>query len=110
MSSSSVPGILIADDHALVAEGIRCMLEPEYEVKSVVFDGRALVEQAIAMEPELIITDVSMPLLNGFEAARRITSTLFQSRIVFLTMHSDPDYVRAAFEAGAAGYALKRSD
>jgi DNA-binding NarL/FixJ family response regulator len=99
----------LADDHTLVLEGLRKLLEDECEVVGTVEDGRALVEAAERLRPDVILLDISMPLLNGFEAARIIRTRVPDAKIIFLTMHSDPTYAREAFRAGALGYLLKRS-
>ena len=103
------PRVLLADDHTLVLEGLRRLLEDRYELVGMVEDGRALVEVAPRVAPDLILLDISMPLLNGLDAARRLRTLVPDSRIIFLTMHADPTYASEAFEAGAAGYLLKRS-
>ena len=100
---------MLADDHTLVLEGLRRLLEDECELVGMVEDGRALVETAPKLAPDLILLDISMPLLNGLDAARRLRKLVPDSRIIFLTMHADPTYASEAFEAGAAGYLLKRS-
>ncbi len=102
------PRVLLADDHAIVAAGLRRLLEPEVELVGTVEDGRALLEAAKELRPDVIVVDISMPLLNGLEAARRIKAADPAAKIVFLTMHSDADLARAAFQAGAQGYVLKR--
>ncbi|RMH36032.1 MAG: DNA-binding response regulator [Nitrospirae bacterium] len=103
------PRILIADDHTLVLEGLRKLLEESYDVVGTVEDGRALVEASQRLAPDLIVADVSMPLLNGLEAARRIKKILPHVKVIFLTMHPDTAYAREAFRIGASGYLLKRS-
>ncbi len=103
------PRILLADDHTLVLEGIHKILQDDFDVIGMVEDGRALVEAAQRLEPEVIILDISMPLLNGLEAARQITKLLPNSKLIFLTMHADPTYATEAFQAGASGFLLKRS-
>ena len=103
------PRVLIADDHALVLEGFRRILEKEYELVGTVEDGRALLDAAKALEPDLVILDVSMPLLNGIDAAGHLKRLQPRTKILFVTMHADRDYVRSAFEAGASAYLLKRS-
>lgn len=101
---------ILADDHVLIVEGLRPIVERACcELVSVVADGRALVEAALAFKPDLIITDVAMPLLNGVEAVRQIKKQLPSVKVVFLSMYSDADYVREAFRAGGAGYILKRA-
>jgi DNA-binding NarL/FixJ family response regulator len=103
------PRLLLADDHSLVIAGLRKLLEPEFDVLATVEDGRTLVSRARELQPDAILLDISMPLLNGLEAARQIHKTEPGLKLVFLTMHADPDYVSEAFRAGASGYLLKRS-
>ena len=103
------PRVLLADDHTLVLEGLRRLLEDQCELVGMVEDGRALVEAAPRLAPDLILLDISMPLLNGLDAARQLRTLAPASRIIFLTMHADPTYASEAFEAGASGYLLKRS-
>ena len=104
------PRVLIADDHALVAQALRSALEPTYDVVGVVSDGRALVSAALALKPSLVVCDISMPLMNGMEAARIIKAQLPSAMFVFVTMDQDPDLAAAAFRMGARGYLLKTSD
>ena len=103
------PRVLLADDHKILIEGLRGLLGPDYEFLGAVEDGRELVAAAEELDPDVIIADVSMPLLNGIEAARQILKSKPKSRIIFLTMHSDIAYAAEAFRAGAAGYLLKKS-
>jgi DNA-binding NarL/FixJ family response regulator len=103
------PRILLADDHALVLEGFRRILEGHYELVGTVGDGRALLEAAKTMQPDIVILDVSMPLLNGIDAAAQLKKICPKAKIIIVTMHADTDYVRSAFEAGASAYVLKRS-
>lgn len=101
--------ILLADDHSLILTGIRALLADHYDVVGQVEDGRALVEEALRLRPDLVILDVTMPLLNGIEAARQIRSEWPEAKLLFLTMHADPLYLREALHAGALGYLLKSS-
>ena len=101
--------ILIADDHRIVAEGMKIMLEPEFGPVAIVEDGRALVAAAEKLRPEIIVADISMPLLNGIDAVRQIKKKQPDIKFIFLTMHPDPSYAAAAFEAGASGYVLKHA-
>jgi len=101
--------VLLADDHDIVIEGLRRILEPEFEVIGAVADGLALVKAAEEFRPDVIVADISMPLLNGIEAARRIRGVSRRTRIVFLSMHPDVVYVSEAFEAGGSAYVLKSS-
>jgi DNA-binding NarL/FixJ family response regulator len=101
--------LLLADDHTLLLEGLRMMLEPEFELAGVVEDGQALLTAAASLKPDVIILDISMPVLNGIDAARQLRRTVPAARLIFLTMHGNPDYVKEALRAGASGYLLKRS-
>ena len=103
------PRILIADDHRIVAEGLRSLLEPEFELVGIVEDGRALITATEKLQPDVIIADISMPLLNGIEAVRQIKKTNKDVKVIFLTMHPDVTYAVSALEAGALGYVLKHS-
>jgi DNA-binding NarL/FixJ family response regulator len=101
------PRILLADDHALMRDSIRAILAPHYEIAGSVADGRALVEAALSLKPDLIVVDITMPHLSGIDAARQIKTSLPGIKLLFVTMHSNSAYVRAAFEAGGTGYVLK---
>jgi DNA-binding NarL/FixJ family response regulator len=103
------PRVLIADDHRILAEGLRGLLEPEFEVVGVVADGRELVAAARALRPDVIVADVTMPSLNGIDAAVQARAAGVGSKVVFLTMHRDVAYARRAMEAGAAGFVLKHA-
>src|SRR5712692_7682379 len=103
------PRLLMADDHTLVLEGIRKLLEIEFELVGTVEDGRALLHAAEQLRPDVILLDISMPLLNGIEACRQLVKLMPKARVIFLTMHTDVVYVDEAFRAGGAGYLLKRS-
>ncbi len=103
------PCVLLADDHDLVAAGVRGLLEARYDVTAVVGDGRALLEAAHASPPDVIVTDLSMPGIDGIEATRRLHHIVPGVPVVILTMHDDVEHVRAAFEAGAAGFLVKSS-
>jgi DNA-binding NarL/FixJ family response regulator len=102
--------ILTADDHPLVRDGCRAVLESQYEIVGTVSDGRKLIEAALRLTPDLIMLDISMPSLNGLEAARQIKAALPNVKLLFFTMHSEQSYVQAAFEAGASGYVLKAAE
>ena len=103
------PRVLMADDHSMILAGLRKLVEVECEVVGMVEDGRALVEAAQKLRPDLILLDISMPLLNGLEAARQLTKLVPESKLIMLTMHASPTYATEAFQAGASGYLLKRS-
>ena len=101
--------ILLGDDHVLILEGLKRMLEPLHDIVEAVGDGRSLVDAALRLKPDLIILEVSMPVLSGVEAARQIRSRLPRVKLLFLTSHSNPAYLREALSAGAGGYILKSS-
>jgi DNA-binding NarL/FixJ family response regulator len=90
-------------------DGFSNLLQPKYAVVGTAEDGRALVEAAVRLSPDLIILDITMPILNGVDAAREIRKRLPQVKLLFVTMHTSPTYLQAALEAGANGYALKSS-
>src|ERR1041385_9236733 len=95
--------ILLADDHSLILTGIAALLEEHFELVGQVEDGRSLVEAALRLRPDLIILDVAMPLLNGIDAARQIRKEWPEARLLFLSMHADPLYLRGALQAGGSG-------
>lgn len=100
--------IVLGDDHAVVIEGMRRILDhPEFRVVGVASHGQALVRAAAELQPDVVITDISMPLLNGIDAARVIHRQNPNAKIIFLTMHSEVTYAIAALSAGASGYVLK---
>src|SRR5262249_3051381 len=105
----SKPRVLLADDHRILAEGLRGLLEPEFEVVAVAADGRELVAAAGKHRPDVIVADVTMPALNGIEAPVQLREQGVEAKVVFLTMHRDVAYARRAMEAGAAGFVLKHS-
>lgn len=101
--------ILLADDHRIVAEGLRGLLEPEFELVGIVEDGRAMLEAVDKHKPDVVVADVSMPLLNGIDAVRLLKKKNKNIAVVFLTMHLDVAYAASALEVGASGYVLKHS-
>jgi len=103
------PRLLLADDHTILLEGLRALLAPEFEVVATAADGRAVLEAAERHQPDLILLDISMPGLNGIEAARRLKQSKPGAKLIILTMHADLSFVSAAFEAGVSGYVLKQS-
>jgi len=105
----SKPRVLIADDHKIFAEGLKRLLNEDFEVVGVVEDGRQLVDAAEKLQPDAIVADISMPLLNGIDAVRRIKKVHPGIKVVFLTMHPDVAYAVSAFKEGASGYVLKNS-
>ena len=103
------PRILLGDDHTLVLDGFRKLLEDRCEIVGAAEDGRTLLRMAQELEPDIITLDISMPQLNGVDAARKLKKILPRTHLIFVTMHDDPAYVNEAFKAGASGYLLKRS-
>src|SRR3954466_1167787 len=100
---------LIADDHILVAEACKRLLEPEFDVIGIVADGRAMVRANSLLKPDVIISDVGMRLLNGLDAGEQCKAASPEVRLVFLTMIPDPELAAEAFRRGASGYLLKTS-
>ena len=103
------PRLLIADDHTILLEGLKALLALEFEVVATAGDGRAVLEAAEKHRPDVILLDISMPGLNGIEAARQLKQSNPDSKLIILTMHGDLSFVSAAFDAGASGYVLKQS-
>ncbi|MDN5940866.1 MAG: response regulator transcription factor [Nitrospira sp.] len=103
------PRILLADDHTFVLEGFRRILEEHYELVGTTGDGRALLAAAKTAQPDIVILDISMPLLNGIDATAQLKKICPTAKIIIVTMHADAEYVRSAFEAGASAYVLKGS-
>ena len=103
------PRVLLADDHALLVGAFEKLLSAECEVVGQVNDGRALVAAAEKLAPDVIVLDISMPLLNGLEAGRQVKQHNRNIKLVYVTMNEDPDIAAEAFRAGASGYVLKRS-
>ena len=101
--------VLLAEDHTIVAEGLKSILEGEFDLIGIVPDGRSLVETAKQLKPDVIVMDISMPLLNGLDAVRQIKREGLPAKIIFLTMHTDIPLATEAFRAGASGYLLKQS-
>jgi len=99
--------ILIADDHTLIAELCKTLLETDFEVVGVVADGQALVRAAGQLKPDVIVLDVAMPILNGLDAGRQVKKMLPSIKLVYLTMNPDPEIAAEAFALGASGYLLK---
>jgi len=99
--------IVLADDHPHLVEKVTQLLQPEYEVLGAVSDGQALVSAAERLKPDVLVLDVTMPILDGIEAAKKLKAQGCESKIVFLTVHSDPDYLRACLAAGGLGYVSK---
>jgi len=106
---SSRPRVLLADDHALVRAAFEQLLRPACEVVGAVSDGRALLEAAPRLTPDVIVADISMPLLNGLDAFQQLQPRLPGTKWVFVTVNEDPDLAAEAFRLGASGYLLKGS-
>ena len=105
----SRPKILLADDHKMFAQGLESLLQDEFELLATVEDGQALVDAAALLNPDIIIADISMPILNGFDAVRQLRKKGVVAKIVFLTMHADKALIAEAIRCGASGYVLKQS-
>jgi DNA-binding NarL/FixJ family response regulator len=103
------PRILLADDHRIVAEGLRSLLEPTFELVEIVEDGRQLVDAARRHAPDVIVADITMPELNGLDAVQQLRQAGCKARVVFLTMHKDATYAARAVRAGALGFVMKHS-
>jgi DNA-binding NarL/FixJ family response regulator len=103
------PRVLLADDHALLLAAFEKLLADECDIVGTVSDGRSLMDAAEALRPDLIVLDISMPLLNGIDAGRQIKQKLRDVKLVYLTMNEDADIAAEAFRSGASGYLLKRS-
>ena len=103
------PRVLLADDHLMVAEGLKGILAEDFELVGIVEDGRAMVSAARELHPDVIVADISMPNLNGIDALVLLKRDCPKVRVVFLTMHRDAAYARRALDAGASGYVLKHS-
>lgn len=101
------PRIVLADDHPIVAEGLRSLLASDFDVVAVVEEGKAAVEAARSLQPDVVVADIGMPRLNGIEVVRCLAQELPGIKVVILTMHREEAYARRALEAGAAGYVLK---
>jgi DNA-binding NarL/FixJ family response regulator len=100
---------MLADDHTIVVEAFRKLLEPQYNIVGAVSDGRALLEIAPELNPDLIVVDIGMPLMNGLEAGLRLKKQMPRVKLIFLTMNNDPDLATEAMRSGASGYLLKSS-
>jgi DNA-binding NarL/FixJ family response regulator len=101
--------LLIADDHVIVADGLRLVLEKHYNIVGSVVDGRALITEALRLKPDVIVVDIGMPLLNGLDAAKRVREQLPKVKLVFLTMQDNPNLAAATLELGSAAFVLKQS-
>jgi DNA-binding NarL/FixJ family response regulator len=104
-----LPRAILADDHKILVEAFRKLLEPHCDVVATVSDGRALLDVAATLKPDVIVLDIGMPLLNGLEAGRQLKKKMPAVKLIFLTMHQDPDLAVEAMRSGASGYLLKTS-
>jgi len=103
------PRVLLADDHRLLREAFVKLLEPDCDVVGAVTDGRALLEAAPKLRPDVVVLDIAMPLLNGLDAARQLKRLMPEVKVIFLTVSEDPELAAEAFRAGASGFLLKNS-
>lgn len=99
--------VVLADDHREVLAKVRGVLGEEFDIVETAENGHQAVNAVLALDPDVLVTDISMPLLNGFQAAKRIQKTNTRVKIIFLTIHEDRDFIAAAFSAGAMGYVTK---
>ncbi|HEX4965238.1 MAG TPA: response regulator transcription factor [Thermoanaerobaculia bacterium] len=107
--SPTRPRVLLADDHPLVLEGLAKLLSPDFEIVGAVADGLALLEAAALWRPDLAVVDISMPRIDGIEATRQLRDLVPETQVLFLSCHTEPSWVQAAFAAGACGYLVKTS-
>jgi DNA-binding NarL/FixJ family response regulator len=103
------PRILMADDHVMLLDAFKALLEPEFEVVGTATDGRALLEEFSRLHPDVVLLDVAMPLLNGLDAGRQLKAQRRSVKLIYLTMNPDPDLAGEALRLGASGYVLKSS-
>jgi len=107
--SSTRPRVIVADDHQMLVDALKRVLEPRYDVVGTVSDGRALLVAAAKLQPDVVVLDIAMPLLNGLDAARHLKPAMPNMKLIFMTMIEDPDMVGEAFRAGASGFLLKQA-
>jgi len=105
----ALPRVILADDHTILVEAFRKLLEPHCEIVGTVADGRALLELAAALRPSIVLLDIGMPLMNGLEAGQRLKEQMPGVKLIFLTMNEDPELAMEAMRCGASGYLLKSS-
>jgi DNA-binding NarL/FixJ family response regulator len=103
------PTVMLADDHTMIAEALRNLLEPQYEIIAVVQDGRTLLDSALALKPDVVVLDVGMPLLNGLTAGQQLKQKLRKVKLIYVTMNEDPDLASEALRTGGSAYLLKSS-
>jgi DNA-binding NarL/FixJ family response regulator len=109
MSQAARPRVLLADDHTLVLEGLSKLLQKEFDLVGTVSSGAEAVEVAARLQPDVVLMDISMPGVNGIDAARQLRERVPNTKVVAVTMHNSPTYVRESMKAGMAGYVLKQS-
>ena len=109
MPRTSRPRVLLADDHVLVLEGLSKLLQKEFDLVGTATSGPEAVDMAVSLQPDVVLIDISMPGLNGIDAARQLRERVPNTKVVALTMHNSPTYVRESMKAGMAGYVLKQS-
>lgn len=105
----TLPRVILADDHSLVAEALRQLIAMHFDVVATVLDGHALVTAALSLKPDIVVVDIAMPLLNGLEAFRQLKPKLPNLKFIFLTMNEDPELAAEAMKLGGSGYLLKKS-
>src|SRR5947209_11495331 len=103
------PRVVIAEDYVLIQETMRAILEPECEVVAALEDGRAALDAVAELRPDVLLVDASLPVMSGFAVAERVTRTYPEVKVIFVTGHADPAYVKRAFEVGAKAYLMKGS-
>jgi len=103
------PRVLLADDHQMLLDALKELLEPKYEVVGLVTDGRAVLKVAEKLRPDIIVLDIAMPLLNGLDAGRQLKQSMPSVKLLFMTMNEDPYLVGEAFRAGASAFLLKQA-
>jgi DNA-binding NarL/FixJ family response regulator len=107
--TSSRPRVLLADDHQMLLDALKRVVEPRCEVVGMVSDGRALLTAAVKLQPDIVVLDIAMPQLNGLDAARHLKPAMPKLKLIFMTMNEDPDLVGEAFRAGASAFLLKQA-
>jgi DNA-binding NarL/FixJ family response regulator len=107
--TSSRPRVLLADDHQMLLDALKRIVEPRCEVVGMVSDGRALLTAAAKLQPDIVVLDIAMPRLNGLDAARHLKAAMPKLKLIFMTMNEDPDLVGEAFRAGASAFLLKQA-
>ena len=103
------PRVLLADDHQMLVDALKLILEPRCEVVGTVSDGRELLKAAVRLQPDIVVLDIAMPQLNGLDAARHLKPAMPKVKLIFMTMNEDPDLVGEAFRAGASAFLLKQA-